>query len=219
MRRDPQQLGRPSWEAYAALTGQREHDPHAIMRVLAETATIIATHLRRGEAGADTVRYGPPLSKAEDDAVVIDARRMLELVAALFGDPDSPACDDFAFAGALKKRPDWKPIPDYGPREAAKRRNAAARRVYELLAANALAGDHKPKIEAALQAVEEETRLNRRQIWQGMTNIRALAGGYLATDGTARAFQQAKRLGHAALLNMEIEKQRLKENCASDTGD
>ena len=111
MTRGPVATDRLVWGAWAALTGDGGVDAQAAQQALANAAKALARALPVRDKLHDLDLDGPLMSPEEVKAAAVKARSFLELVANLLGSPNDPDWmgDDFAFLGALKRRPDWKP--------------------------------------------------------------------------------------------------------------
>ena len=159
-------------DAFAALAGAGGVDAQAAQQVLAETAKALARALPVCDRLYDPDLDGPPMPPEEIKAAAVAARSFLELVADLLGssgDPDWMG-DDFAFSGALKRRADWKPQSE--STAAQRKRQHAAARVYELMAAACFDNGPPPKQEAAIASAMEEFGLARSKVMQGLKEYR-----------------------------------------------
>lgn len=184
-------------DAFAALAGAGGVDAQAAQQALADTAKALARALPVRDELHDPELDGPPMSSEEIKAAAVDARAFLEVVADLLGSPDDPEWmgDDFAFSGALKRRPGWKPPVE--PTAAQRKRQAAAARVYEVMAEQCFDMGQPPKQEAAVQAVMEESGLARSKVMQGLKDYRARKGFLLlwtsVADGDGRDISVGQR--------------------------
>lgn len=172
MVRGPVSTERLVSDAFAALAGDGGVDAQAAQQALANTAKALARALPVRDGLYDPALDGPPMSPEEIKAAAVNARSFLELVADLLGSPDDPEWmgDDFAFSGALKRRPDWKPPAK--PTAAQSKRQVAAARVYELMAERCFDTGQPPKQEAAIATVMEEFGLARSKVMQGLKEYR-----------------------------------------------
>ena len=198
-------------DALSALDGRGSLDAPTVQQVLARTAKTLARALPVADFLYDPDLDGPPMLPEEIKAAAIDARRFLELIADLLGGPADPDWlgDDFAFTGALKKRPDWKPPAE--PTPAQKKRRAAAARVYELMAEQCFDTGRPPKQEAAVAAVMQEFGLARSKVMQGLKDYRNRP--WLCFDAEPR---DEVAVAHWRLVYFAMEKERLKRDGPHD---
>jgi hypothetical protein len=159
-------------QAYAALSGTDAVDAIAARQILASAAKGLARALPVSKGMYDPDLDGPPMTPEAIEAAAIDARSFLELIADLFGSPADPDWmgDDFAFSGALTKRSDWKPPAQ--PTAGQRKRQAAAARVYELMAAACFDTGLPPKQEAAIASAMQEFGMARSKVMQGLKEYR-----------------------------------------------
>jgi hypothetical protein len=213
MSRDPNLTWRLLLEASSALYGDDGQRPHEAQQVLARVARSLARALPVRESLYDPDLHGPLMTPDEIKSAAIDAGEFLEAIADLFGDPDDPdwTGDDFAFAGAFKRRPGWKPKATLTPAQS--KRRAAAARVYELMAEQCFNSRGQPKQEAAVAAVMEESGLARSKVMLGLKEYREDCGWYVdldhGPDGKLRWLNgrqaRAKRLNFLAKAALERE--------------
>ena len=153
-----------------AMYGRQGQDAQAATGVLGKSAEAIAHALRHREAWAHADLQGPPAADADIASPVIEARRLLELIAALFN-PEPGCFGSPAYVGKLVKRAGRK--HPFRPLSAGKmRRHTAAHRVYELMALQTIKNDKAPKQEAAILQVMTEMGLPRSKIMQGLAECR-----------------------------------------------
>lgn len=172
MARGPVSTERLVLDAFAALQGSGGVDAQAAQQALADTAKALARALPGRDSLYDPGLDGPPMSPEEIKAAAVDAQFFLELVADLLGSPGDPDWmgNDFAFSGALKRRPDWKPPAE--PTAAQCKRQHAAARVYELMAVACFDNGQPPKQEAAIARAMKEFGLARSKVMQGLKEYR-----------------------------------------------
>lgn len=200
------------------LAGLGSHDAPTAQKALATTAAALARALPVEASMYDPDLDGPPMSAEEIKAAAVAARFFLTLVADLFGDPANPSWlgSDFAFAAALKRRPDWKPPAE--PTPAQKKRRAAAARVYALMAEHCCDTGQPPKQEAAIAAVAQEYGLARSKIMQGLKEYRQGLAWLYCTRPAADPSEGMEE-AHSAFLRAALEKEQLKRSGPHDTPD
>ncbi len=171
MARGPVYTERLVWDALDALEGGGV-DAQAAQQVLADTAKALARALPVRDGQHDPDLDGHAISPEEIKAAAVDARFFLELVADLLGSSSDPdwTGNNFDFSGALKRRPGWKPPAK--PTAAQLNRQAAAARVYELMAASFFDNGQPPKQEAAIASAMQEFHLARSKVMQGLKEYR-----------------------------------------------
>lgn len=172
MARGPVSTERLVSDTFATLAGAGGVNAQAAQQDIADAAKALARALPVRDGLHDPALDGAPMSPEDIKAAAVDARYFLELVADLLGSPGDPDWmgDDFAFSGALKRRPDWKPPAE--PTAAQRNRQAAAARVYELMAASCFDTGQPPKQEAAIASAMQEFGLARSKVMQGIKEYR-----------------------------------------------
>lgn len=205
-------------DAFAALKGDGGLDAQTVQQVLAIAAKALARALPGHDFLYNPALDGPPMSPEEIKTAAIDARSFLEWLADLLGDPADPdwAGDDFAFAGALKKRPDWKPPAEPTPAQSKRRR--AAVRVYELMAEHCFDTGQRPQQEAAISSVMEELGLARSKVTQGLKEYREskswLQSWVLDDDGELRFTLEREKMArtHYMIASLAMAREWFKRN-------
>ena len=214
----PDSAARLVREAHGVLAGDGGLDVRAVRQLVARTAKALARALPIRDGQHDPDLDGLPMSPEQIKAAAIEARFFLERVGDLFGGPADPDWmgDDFACAGALRKRPKWKPLAK--PTPAQNKRRAAAARVYDLMAEQCFDTGQPLKQEAAVAAVMQEFGLARSKVMQALKEYRSQMWGlaWLLPDDDPRDPQNAKALAHWRLACFAMEKERLRRDGPHD---
>jgi len=213
-------------DAFAILYGDDAPSPHEAGHFLAFAAKKLACALPQRDSVYDPELDGPPLSPEAIKAAAIEVRFFLEMISDLFGDSSDPdwTGDQLAVVGTLTKRPPEK-IDRRKIMPAARRRLAAAEKVYELMAEQYVITGKVPKQEAAVVAVvamNDQFGLPRSKVMQGLKELREKEEGsflFMAwsptdTDGCPLELSQKQRRTLAAncLVRKAVEKEWIKGN-------
>ena len=208
----PESAARLVSEVHGVLAGDGRLDAQAVQQLVASAAKALARALPGRDWLYDSDLDGPPMSPEQIRAAAIEARFFLQMVGDLFGDPADPDWmgDDFAFAGALKKRLEWKPPAKQTPAQI--KRRAAAAKVYELMAEQCFDTGQPPKQEAAVAAVMQEFGLARSKVMQALKDFRQSLV-WLCPDGGPR---DGLALAKWRLACLAMEKERLRRDGPHD---